>query len=171
MRLLRRRATVVAVAVALGCYEPAPDVSTSVCRPGAEECADEDFDGDGVANRYDAFPTDDECQVRDDENCSACGVGCDEQERCSAEGECVSRCEGLQCSGDGHCGSCGDTDVCGDAGVCMPGPDASPTECDDKNTCGGCLPLSVNAVPGAQCEGSGQWTCTDINRMQCIHGG
>jgi formylglycine-generating enzyme required for sulfatase activity len=83
-------AWVVCIVAALGlsgCYDDI-DIE-NLCHPDDPECADLDWDGDGVANAVDDFPTDDACSLRDDDNCSACGAGCPTAAYCTEGGACV----------------------------------------------------------------------------------
>ena len=82
------------------------DPSHPICFPDDSTCANEDFDDDGVMNKDDHFPTDPSCALRNEQNCSACGVGCDQSEKCSQQGSCESieqeRCDGVDNDLDGR---------------------------------------------------------------------
>ena len=83
------------------CAEPLNlDDLKQVCLPNDPQCAQENYDGDGVKNRDDDFPTDPACSKRGAEHCSACSVGCGDDARCDLEvGVCVAReleaCDGV----------------------------------------------------------------------------
>ena len=90
-----------------GCEEPLNiDQLNQICRPGDPRCAEEDYDGDGVINRNDDFPTDSLCFERSRTHCSACNEGCLDRERCTDEGECVALdpevCNGIDDDDDGE---------------------------------------------------------------------
>jgi len=76
-----------------GCYEPSELDYQKVCTTNDTDCLAQDNDGDGVKNGEDDFPFDRRCSVLDDENCSACGEGCEsplvciKAERSCGEGE------------------------------------------------------------------------------------
>ena len=54
-----------------GCEEPLDiDKLSQICRPIDPKCADEDYDGDGVINRNDDFPSDSMCSERSRTHCS-----------------------------------------------------------------------------------------------------
>ena len=91
----------------IGCEEPLDiDKLNQICRPGDPKCAEEDYDGDGVINREDDFPSDSVCSERSRTHCSACNVGCIEGERCTDDGECVPLdpevCNGIDDDDDGE---------------------------------------------------------------------
>ena len=70
-----------------GCYE---DIEVDrLCPPTDEGCEGFDYDLDGVQNSLDDFPEDGACAVRDEANCSACGVGCPMNATCQPEGVCA----------------------------------------------------------------------------------
>ena len=80
------------------------EMNKQICEPNDTQCAREDADGDGVINSEDDFPSDAACAERNQDHCSACGEGCQEQEICSEEGECVinlETCDGLDNDADG----------------------------------------------------------------------
>ncbi len=65
----------------LGC---ASDATEDVCPPDDPSCELEDFDGDGVANKYDDFPEDPACSEESISDCGACGVTCPANGECDA---------------------------------------------------------------------------------------
>jgi cysteine-rich repeat protein len=77
-----------------------------MCLPNDPQCANEDYDGDGVINADDDFPSDPDCTVRSNDSCTACGVACAESERCDNTGQCIPRdsevCDGQDNDGDGQ---------------------------------------------------------------------
>ena len=127
------------------------------CDPLASECALEDFDGDGVPNGDDAFPEDGACHTRSDDDCSACGQGCEDRETCGDDGVCI--CKAIY-GGDG-CLGCADPHFeAPDCNVCAPawvGPacDYCANDHLEAPGCTECLPL----FSGDQCEG-----CADPHR-------
>ncbi|MGB0591301.1 MAG: hypothetical protein ACPGU1_16615, partial [Myxococcota bacterium] len=69
----------------VGCFA---DVDLdAACPPDSPGCEAYDFDGDGVVNSEDGHPEDPSCSVQDDDNCTACGVGCEGMQTCF-DGEC-----------------------------------------------------------------------------------
>ena len=101
---LRTISLVLAVA---SCQQPNIDEDTEPsCPVENPECSLEDLDGDGILNVDDRFPNDSSCALRNEQNCSACGVGCDQDEKCSEEGSCVpfekEGCDGVDNDLDGQ---------------------------------------------------------------------
>ena len=93
--------------VSVDCSHLTIDKLKQVCLPNDPQCANEDFDGDGIVNGEDDFPSDPGCSQRDNDNCTACGFGCGDAERCNVEvGACVprdsERCDGVDNDGDGQ---------------------------------------------------------------------
>ena len=59
------------ISTLIACYEEL-DLE-SLCHPLSSNCAEKDFDGDGVINRLDDFPIDPSCSKNDHQNCGRCG--------------------------------------------------------------------------------------------------
>ena len=75
----------------VGACADEPGGPSAPCDPTQPECAEEDYDGDGVLNGVDQFPMDELCSIRDDANCGACGHACGSRERCDEQGVCQCR--------------------------------------------------------------------------------
>ena len=106
MVLTRHSHCIVLITLLFFACSESTDVETNkqICEPNDRQCAREDADGDGVINSEDDFPSDATCAERNQDHCSACGVGCQEQQICSEEGECVinlETCDGIDNDADG----------------------------------------------------------------------
>jgi hypothetical protein len=108
----------------VGCYDDFE--SMDACHWTDPACGDEDWDGDGVANKDDDFASDPSCHVRDDGNCSACGVACGTKQGCSSQGvcECPGNWSGEECT---QCSGGWTGDECD---ICPP--PWSGTDCNEK---------------------------------------
>jgi len=93
---------VVLVVTFSACAEEAPPP----CEPTLPECAAEDFDGDGILNGEDDFPSDELCAVEGDDHCGACDIACGDREMCDVAGGGVCVCE-PPFGGEG-CAGCAD---------------------------------------------------------------
>ena len=106
-----------------------------VCPPYLDHCTHDDFDGDGVQNGNDDFPTDPACSKRNTQNCSSCGNGCPKDWLCNKSGVCFNPCKGIRCGPNEHGGSCGKCqglkgEACFTDGTC-----SSPYQCYTCDVC------------------------------------
>jgi hypothetical protein len=142
------RTTVVLLTALLwlsGCYDDI-DIG-ALCHPDDTECAQRDFDGDGVANGEDDFPVDEACATRNDDNCTGCGEGCEGTAICDGVGACMCTNERaslpdcLSCIapfGGSNCNQCEDPRFAApDCTSCAPGyTGPGCASCEDPNFTG-----------------------------------
>jgi hypothetical protein len=123
------------------------------CLPTVPECAEEDFDEDGVPNQEDDFPSDEACSVQDDQNCGACGTACADREHCDDAGLCV--CE-APFTGE-TCQSCADPRFTGETCQSCADPHFAAPQCTSCEPtwvgplCDHCANPAFEAPMCAQC--------------------
>jgi hypothetical protein len=72
--------------IIIGCYE-ALDLD-ALCHPLNVDCAEKDFDEDGVINRLDDYPFDSTCAKNDINHCGSCVNACSLSEFCNIDRMC-----------------------------------------------------------------------------------
>lgn len=144
------------LAALAGCYTPLPVDTGAVCAPRDPACAAEDFDGDGVNNGEDAYPTNEACTIADTANCLGCGEACPAGFMCERAGRCLPAPDGGLPTALGRDAS-GAPDE-------PDGPD-EPDEPGETNVCGGAAELTNQ--PGDACGSCGEVFECEETRLEC----